>query len=62
MKKEEKNKKIEVELEKSELDYLNNFLFSHRCEIELLSEVEKKRKPIKDDIRIINQLEKKLSL
>lgn len=60
MNKDISNKK--VELEREELEYINSFLFSHSCEIDLLSDKQKEKKPVSDYIKIIKSLERKIAI
>lgn len=53
---------IKIELKKEELEYINSFLFSHSCEIDLLPEKQKRKKPVSDYVKIIKSIEKKISV
>ncbi len=53
--------KITIQLEQHEVDYINNFLFSHRCKLDLLTKEQRNRKPFKDYLKTIASIEKKLS-
>jgi len=55
-----KSKKI-IEFKKEELDYVNSLLFSNRCELDLLSDKQKVNKSVKEYLKIVDSLEKKLT-
>ena len=51
-----------IEFKKDEIEYINSFLATHRCKIDLLTEEQKKKKPFKKYIKLMNDIERKLSV
>jgi plasmid maintenance system killer protein len=56
---EKKVKKIE--LDKKERQYLSGLVEAHRIKIDFLSEGQKEKEQIREDLRIANRVEKKLA-
>lgn len=56
-----KKREIKIRLDEEERRYLSGLIEAHRFKIDFLSKKQKEKKPIKNDLKIANSIDKKLT-